>query len=279
MSDPFPVLKEALQTVFLLETIRNKKYFYPEIQQLKDSLDNFNYKQKDFIQLLTAIRAASTRIKNHIKKGHIDFETIRTSIDSLAKILNRPIINLDDFLSKPNVSPKFFNVLKEEIDLLPWLTKQSRSNVSPNDINSQMHALWQCKALEGFSSKLRAHLNKDPDFLARLIRESEKNFIQIASTDLILYLTDRQLAEAIIKHIPKLVENGVHAKNLIDKLNEILSHGRSVSTLCRSTDAKSILESSNLLQMDHKTDDLKVNTATTSNPPSSVEENGLKPVF
>jgi hypothetical protein len=283
MGSPFSALKEALQPVFHLETMRNGKYIYQEIQQLKDSLECFEHNKHDFIGLLKVLRAALP----YIEKWRVDFNSIRTPVDSLAKVLNRPMINWDEFLSKSNASPKFqFSALqrkKNAIGLLPWLAAQSRTKVSAEDIESQIRALLECKDFIGFSQKLSAHLEKNPDFLSRLIMKSETNFIQITNTRLILYLTDRQLAEAIIKHIPKLVQQEVNSQDqaiaLVDKLNEILSNGRSVSTLLRNTEAKFILDNSKLLQIYQKASEAKTNTVAGTNPPSSIKESGLKPVF
>ena len=82
---------------------------------------------------------------------------------------------------------------------------------------------------------------------------SERNFAKISHTRLCLYLTDTQLAFAIVKHCSKFVgdiENPhMQVEDLVHKLNAILSHGRSISTLLRNSDAKTILENSTFFQI------------------------------
>ena len=82
---------------------------------------------------------------------------------------------------------------------------------------------------------------------------SERNFAKISHTRLCLYLTDTQLALAILKHSPKFVNDNenphAQVEVLVHKLNSILSNGRSVGTLLRNSDAKTILENSIFFQI------------------------------
>ncbi|EHL31160.1 hypothetical protein LDG_6619 [Legionella drancourtii LLAP12] len=285
MNDPFSALKDALQSVFHLEAMRSGKYIYPEIQQLKLSLDNFQPNNKrSFIELLKGIRATLPRIEKYIEKGHINFNAIKTSIDSLAKTLNLPLTNWDNYLSHSNLSPKFqFNDTRKELGLLPWLVAKAGKTSTRHNANTQISLLLEYRDHFGFSQKLSAHLKKDPEFLFRLIMESDNNFAHIAHTRLVLYLTDQQLAEAIIKHIPHFVQNNANptaqAAKLVDKLNEILSNGRSVSTLLRNAEAKFILDSSELLQIYQNGEAEQGHVLAAATPPSSHEDGGLKPTL
>ncbi|MGC1182634.1 hypothetical protein [Legionella sp.] len=278
MRDPFSALKSALQSVFNLESMRNGKYIYP-VQQLKESLDNFRpNNEKDFQEIIKALKASVP----YIEKWRLDFNTIRTPIDSLAKNLNLPSINWNSFLHHSNASAKFqFKALNDkyrETELLTWLAAKSGASGKRNNVSTQVRMLLEYREHLGFSQKLNTHLKKDPDFLFQLIMESTKNFKQIAHTRLVLYLTDRQLAEAIIKHIPSLVQEhtdpSVQTINLINKLNQILSHGRSISTLLRNSEAKFILDGSEFLQMYQKS-----GMGTSPSLSSSSEDESLKPVF
>jgi hypothetical protein len=283
MSNPFSALKAALRSVFHLESMRNGKYIYPEVQQLKMCLDNFQPNKQKFIELLKALRASLP----YIEKWHVDFNSIRVPLDSLAIKLQMHKIDWDRFLSHSNTSLKFqFSALNhkyKELELLPWLATKSGLAGTSNNLDMQIRVLLEYRDHFGFSQKLSAQLKKDPDFLFRLIMSSEKNFTEIAHTRLILYLTDKQLAEAILKYIPRFVQHNANpitqATKLVDKLNEILSNGRSVSTLLRNAQAKFILDSSELLQIYQNGPDLKVPSVTATNPPSSLEEGGLKPAF
>lgn len=271
MRDPFDGLKDALQPVFHLESTRNGKYIYPEIQQLKHALEHFQPDNKrNFIELLKTIRAALP----YIEKWRIDFNTIKTPLDSMAKMLHLPVINWDTYLSNSNASPKFqfsaLNHAHENTEFLPWLAEKSAEN-------GLIEKLLALRDHLGFSQKLSEHLQKDPDFLFRLIIQSETSFTQITSTRLVLHLTDKQLAQAIIQHIPALIKSDadlmIQATQLVERLNKILSNGRSISTLMRNTEAKVILDSSADLKiyMNGGRDEAK--------NPSSEEEEGLKPTF
>lgn len=46
MDDPFSTLREAVKSVFHLIPMRNGKYIYPEIQQLKEAIENYQPDEK-----------------------------------------------------------------------------------------------------------------------------------------------------------------------------------------------------------------------------------------
>lgn len=287
MSHPFAALKNALRTVFDLEPKRMGRYTYPEIQQLQQAFHNLELHngKKEFIAFLKALREALP----HIEKRRIDFASIKVSIDDLAKAIQMPIMNWDQYLSRSNGSPKFqFSALNhqhKEISFLTWLSITAGKALSPEKRPPQVILLLECKDHLGFSQKLSDHLNRDPDFLFRLIMESDTNFIQIVNTRISLYLTDKQLAQAIIKHASLIVQGAPdplqHATMLVDKLNEILSNGRSISTLLRNTEAKSVLDCSELFRVyqddKNNTGDRKLEEST--NPPSTSSDGGITPTF
>lgn len=286
MSDPCVALKNALQTVFLLEPKRNDRYIFPAIQQLQQALKEYRpNKRNTFIDLIKAVREALP----YIEKWHIDFTTIKKPVDALAKT-HQSRIDWDKYLLHTNTSPKFqfsaLNHTRHNVELIPWLNAKSGATLTERDNpSSRVKMLLEYKEHFGFSQKLSAHLKKDPDFLFRLIMHSEKNFTKIASTRLILYLTDQQLAKAIIKHSPNLMSEHRNPmqqiESLIHKLNEILSNGRSVSTLLRNTEAKFILGSSVHFQIYLSHTEEKTTFKTKLYPPSMQEEEDgrLKPDF
>lgn len=272
MIDPFATLKEALKPILM----RNSKDIYREITVLQIALDNFKTNnKKSFLELLKAVRATATC--NYIEKWRIDFNTIRAPLDALNQSLDLPEINWDVLLSKPKASPKFqFGALHHQSpdsDLLPWLDEKA----DPHD-TTLIKKLMTVKGEPGFSQKLSAHLETDPEFLFTLIMKSEENFTEIVRTRLVLFLTDRQLAKAIIKHLPRFVQSNqdplVQSTQLVEKLNENLSNGRSVSTLLRNAEAKLILASSEYLQI--LTNKASEETEVTP-PTSAAEEGGIKP--
>lgn len=254
MDDPFSILLKSLQSVFHLEAMRNGKYTFPAVQHLKEATEHYDPKAKNtFIDLLRSIREALP----YIEKWRINFNIIRKSMDALAKLHHMPTIDWNQMLSHPKVSPRFqFSALNhshDEHDLTSWLSYKTGKSFAQLDHTELTQTLLDNRDKHGFSQKLSSHLKKDPDFLHNLIMQSERNFIKISQTRLILYLTDEQLAKAIIKHIPALIhkrkEPLEQVDQLIHTLNEILSNGRSISTLLRNAEAKPILENSKFFQM------------------------------
>lgn len=272
MSNPFLALQDALRPVFKM-ALRNGKSNYPKIQQLKSAVDAFNPNDTEtFIKLYHALCGSLS----HIAQWRLDFVSIRNSMDKLALSLNMPKINWDRMVSKSN-TPSFFphcafqgkNCNK---DLLTWLAEHSGTNVATADIETQIRILLQYSENLGFSTKLNEHLTKHPNFLFTLIAKSEKHFTQIANSRLVLYLTDEQLAHAIIRFLPRLLKqhaNRMHqTDNIVEKINKMLSNGRSVSTILRNTQAKFILEESELWQAHQKPNEITLNPLAAGNPPS-----------
>ncbi|KTD53431.1 hypothetical protein Lsan_3841 [Legionella santicrucis] len=278
MDDPFSALKTALESAFHSVPTRNGKYTYPEIQHLKEACVNYNMGQKvTFIHLVKAIGAALP----HFEKLRVNFEAVKTSLDLMAAAHQMPRVNWDKFLPHSKTSSRFpFNALavkQQDAELIPWLNIQSGKVFTQFASSEQTLILIAHREHLGFSQKLRAHLEKDPGFLSRLIMKSESDFIKIANTRLILYLTDEQIASAIIKYLPNLLQECpntfMQVEQLVDKINEILSNGRSISTLLRNAEAKSILEGSEFFRI-YQTDEYK----NRQQPPIlTAEEDHLKP--
>jgi hypothetical protein len=234
--------------------MRNGKYTFPAVQQLKEATEQYDSKQKNtFIQLLRAIKEALP----HIEKWRINFDSIRKSMDELAKRQQMPRIDWTKILSHPKVSSKFqFSALNhsaKEVELSSLLASKSDKPFFQMGHSEVTQALVDLRDRLGFSQKLSTYLKKYPDFLFQLILDSEKNFIKICNTRLILYLSDQQIAKAIIKHIPAFVhkqsEPFAQVEQLVHTLNDILSNGRSISTLLRNAEAKPILYNSVFFQI------------------------------
>lgn len=253
MEDPFSDLLKSLKTVFHLEAKRNGKFIYPEVQRLKEATERYNPAAKNtFINLLDAIEEAIPRIEKW--RWRISFDSIRKSMNNLAKIQQMPTIDWSKVLSHPKVSPTFqFDSSAQEPDLSTWLSAKTRKPFFQLEPREVIQALIKNSNEDRFSKKLSTHLKKYPDFLFHLIIDSEKNFIKICRSKLIFYLTDEQIAKAIIKHIasfsPKQGEPFEQAEQLVNTLNDILSNGRSVSTLLRNAEAKPILFNSTFFQI------------------------------
>lgn len=261
MDDPFSALQKSLQTGFHLEAMRNGKYTYAAVQELKDAIDCYNSDNKSsFINLLRALKEAMP----YIEKWRVHFNDIKNAMDALAKIHKVPAIDWNIVLSHPKVSPRFqfsaMNHSKKEDDLLVWLTAKIGKPYAQLDHGDLTQAMVDNRDRHGFSRKLSKFLKTEPEFLFQLIMKSEKNFIKITNTRLILYLTDEQIAKAIVHHTPKLIhkqkEPIEQVELLINKINAILSNGRSVSTLLRNAEARPILEQSIFFQI-YQSDEYK----------------------
>lgn len=246
MDDPFSALKEALETVFQSVPTRNEKLVYFEIQQLKEAIDNYDpNRPRSFFELIKAIGDALPQLV----KWRIDFDPIKNAADSLAQMHIRADVDWDMLFSRKKLR------FQEEYDneLIPWINAASEVAFGEQKPSEQTRLLIEYSEELGFSQKIGTQLKKDPEFLSQLILESENNFIKIANSRLILYLTDEQIATAIMQYIPKLnqeqISSLMQVEQLIDKLNGVLSNGRSVSTLLRNVEAKSILDRSELFQI------------------------------
>lgn len=243
---------ESLQPLFELEKPRaiDGKYIYTEIQYLKETTENYtlNRSKGNFLKLQQAVRDSM----NYIEKWKLDFTAIKSSLDKEARAYGMPPIDWPLLLSHSHASLRFqFSALNHAVDgedFLQWIAQ--KSGVLYNDLNYSklVQLLVEYKTEEGFSKRLSQYLIKDPNFLYNLMMASERNFIDIAHSALILYLTDEHLAEAIIRYLPQPAHpedvNADTVTALIEQLNHTLSHGRSISTLLRNANAKELLDSS-----------------------------------
>ena len=218
MKDPFTHVHQSLHSLFRLEIIRHGKYTYSEVQQLKETTDKYlvNPSRNNFIALKKAVRESLP----YIEKWQLDFEPIKESFDKEAQAHGMSPINWPKMLSLSKASPRFqfiaLNHSNREDDLLLWLAAKSEepegSQLSPSKLTQ---LLVNNQHEHGLRKMLGQHLRKDPHFLFDLIMKSESNFSKIASTLLSLYLTDEQLATAIIQHIPSIKEKDISYKELI----------------------------------------------------------------
>ena len=275
MDNPFFALKKNLETVFRLAPIRNGAFAYSEIQQLKEALERYHPQDKrTFVELVKALRATL----HHFDKWRINFDAIKNPVDALAQYHQMPTVNWDKFLSHPKPSARFQYRAEQDIELIPWITATSKKNFEQLKYQEQINLLVTHSHNLGFSQKISAHLKKDPEFLSRFIMESKENFTKISSSRLIFYLTDEQIAQAIIKYLPSLTQEHpnpyIQIEQLVEKLNaKILSNGRSISTLLRNSEAKSILESSELFQI-YQSDEYQSRESQSS---LASEQENMKP--
>jgi hypothetical protein len=253
MDEPFSALQRSLLPMFQFEAMRNGKYSFPEVQRLQTALIEYNPRSKQsFFELLKAIKEALP----YIEKWRINFSKIILEMDSLAKLHHLPAIDWKQLLAHPKVSHRFqFSALNHpthEKDLASWIGHKAGKPFTELSKVELTRALLENRDKHGFSQKLDHHLKKEPEFLLNLVKHSERNFVRILNTRLIFFLTDEQLARAIVHHLPSLSQHRhkpiEQPDKLIPVLNGILSNGRSVSTLMRNTKAREILEDSGLVQ-------------------------------
>ncbi len=254
MKAPFSALIKSLQSVFHLEVMRNGKYIYPAVQQLRETMEHYNPQVKNtFMHLQRAIKEAMP----YIQKRRVNLDTIKIAMDELAVIHHAPPIDWSSVRTHSKVSSRFqfgtpHNTSKDT-DLVAWITNKTGKYFFQLEPSEVTQALIDNKNKYGFSQILSTYLKRNPDFLFHLIMDSEKNFIKICHSRLILYLTDQQIAKSIIKHIASFVHKKTNpfeqVKQLVHTLNDILSNGRSISTLLRNAEAKPILFNSIFFQL------------------------------
>ncbi|CEG58587.1 hypothetical protein [Legionella fallonii] len=253
MKAPFSALIKSLQSVFHLEVMRNGKYIYPAVQLLREAMEHYNPNATNtFLSLQKAIIDAMP----YIRKRHVSLDVIKTAMDALAAIHQTQSIDWTRVKTHTQASSRFqfgSHHATKDTDLITWITSRTGKSFFQLEPNEVTQALIDNKNKLGFSQKLSSYLKKNPDFLFHLIMDSEKNFIKICHSRLILYLTDQQIAKSIIKHIASFVHKKAQpfeqVEQLVHTLNDILSNGRSISTLLRNAEAKPILFNSIFFQL------------------------------
>lgn len=283
MDDPLTELKHALKPLFSHEPFRNGKYTYTEIEQLKTAIDDYHPQDPEtFKELVIALRAA----RPHFEKWGINATFIRNCITDLAK--DQPQIegNWGNYFPQQKFSPKFqygvMNQAQQEMPLIPWLKAQAEAEGKKLTLIGLLTTYCE---KQGVSSKLKTHLEKEPEFLASLIMNSEEEFSQIAKTRLILFLTDKQLAQAITKYLPHSLikpKNAITQEELLEvdkvvsKLNDTLTKGRCVTHILENKDAiKDTLDKTQFYKI-YKSSEYKNHV---QHPPNSPELGGVRPGF
>ncbi len=252
MKDPHPSLLDTLNTLFQLQPTRNGTYSYPEVRALKKSFDtyintpsehNFLYLQKNILRTLN-IRALS-----NIQEQKL-FLQLKKSLDKERQYYDLPAIDWTQltYYSVATVQFQTFHHSEKNNDLIQWLSAKNKKTYEQLSIVEQIQLLIENQEERGFKTKLKEYLNENTHFLLNFILHSNECFKQITSSVLILYLTDEQLATAIINHLPAAPIASNEIELQIDKINESLSYGRSVSTLLRCANAKRILDTRSLFQ-------------------------------
>lgn len=256
MDDPLSTLHKALQPVFdvYLDTMRNGRYTYTEIQELKEA--EAQYREEPSKSLFIQLRKALRKSFSYIQNRPINISDIQEAMAHLDKIHGMKPINWERLIltSPHHNSSRFFGAINRtnESDLMVWIAIKSGAAYEDLDNSALTETLVNHLDQLG-CNQLNKHLEREPDFLFDLIMESVHNFRSVTNTMLILYITDEQLAEAIVKHIPHFTHQQTEssyeqAALLIERLNESLSNGRSIPALLRNTNAKTILDRSELIQ-------------------------------
>ncbi len=243
--DPLFVLLKSLQSVFDLEALRQDKYVFPPVQALKNALDQYQKQPENnqsYVHLLEAIVDSRPFIE---KWRVVNFNQIKECMNQLAKKHQMPSIDWESFFEDQKM-PYWFNFKpRSDKELIPWLEAKGVKGFSQLNLAEQAKVLVAHVEDSGFSKKFTAYLRKNPDFLLKMSTYSEHNFVLIAGSRLNLYLNDKQLADSITHYCKGLIQHNhefSHIDKLIDKLNTLLSNGRSVTTIMRHEDAKEVLE-------------------------------------
>ena len=273
VGDSFDVLKKVLLPLFNCEAKRQDKYVFAPIRQLKKALDHYHPEQDSTFKFLVDAIIASMP---YIEKWHLNFEDIQSCMDALAQNHAIQPINWKFVLAKSKDSPRFqFGRVLSDEDLIPWLESKMGKSFQSLESREKTQILTQYLDNSGFSKKLSAYIDKNPNFLFQLMMDSGQNFMQIAGNRLNLYVTDKQMAMAILKHYPGwAAEHRDEFKNvehLESKLNDLLSNGRSIATILRSAEAKSILDAAEIFQH-YQSDNYKNRYQEVAKPPSLAKD-------
>lgn len=262
--EPFKALEECLQTAFLIDPERKAGYTIQEIQRLKQATDTY---QPDSVAHFNALRSALLEAIPYLKRTHIHFETLKKSMNDLASKLKIDPIDWQREMHTRNIASR---LSKTPID------PSSVPGTFPDWVHSMMEKpfdalsesdILQIMEEQVFYQKLKEHLSQHPDFLFDTMMASKEVFAAVIQTRLILYITDPQLAQSIIKHAPSFFIN-LHPEKPeqvdvhIHKINSRLSCGRSVSTLLRNADAKAILDGFRLFDL-YQQNTLKTHATNT----------------
>lgn len=244
MTDPYARLTILLDAFFNSVAQRNGKYLIEPIQKLKDEMGSYNPKSKhSFFSLIDAFGACAPYFAQ--RKGSLN--DLLSTLNQLARVhgvqyqeLKAVFVELKIHDAKPSIA--------QEKPLMPWLSETTGRPFNRLNHKEQTDILVKECQQAGFSQKLSQHLEKNPEFLMNLINKSQKNFQKIAGSRLNLYLTDKQMAEAIVMYLPKYCE-GMDASKpdvgvISAKIDALLSNGRSINALLRNSDARSVLEQS-----------------------------------
>jgi hypothetical protein len=245
MEDPFRELSHLLHVVLLTATQRNGAYTNKQVHLLDNALHNYNPKNRQSFVIL--IRALMDSIP-YLEKKNIDLNKLMKCMNHLAKKHSMPSIEWHTIVAHHKKSQKFqFEPqVAHEKSLFRWLSLQIGKPFGQLGHLEKTQTLIDQRNQSGFIKKLSLYLKKHPDFLFELMMKSEKNFIKIVGTRLNLYVTDEQLAEAIVHHRNKLIQNNNPShvpenEHFIEELNRLLTNGRSFATLCRNAKAQKIL--------------------------------------
>lgn len=253
MKDPHPSLLDTLNTLFTLQPKRNGAFSYNEVHTLKKTCDLYTQApSKNNFMLLqkSLLRALSIRALDYLQEQKL-FEHLKKSLDRERQYYGLSAIDWSQlsFYSSPQFQFSALNHSEKNNDLVQWLTRNKNKSYEQLSIIEQIQLLIENKEERGFKTRLKEYLTKDANFLFNFIVHSTECFKQITHSVLILYLTDEQLATAIINHLPTEPIALNEIKVQINKINETLSYGRSISTLLRCANAKKILDTLPLFQL------------------------------
>jgi hypothetical protein len=254
MHDPsISSLVQSLNVIFRSEQLRKGRYTYKEVQQLKEAAENYQShpSKNNFIHLRSAVKNAF----NYVQKWHVDLNILKEALEQLSTAHG---VSFDWQYMHVSVKTALRfdsnnSAFTQLHDLTYWLTLKCGRAYNKLGSEEQTRLLVKYSDYPGFSKLLIAHLNKNPSFIFDLSMTSADNFRRIVQTRLVLFLTDVQLANALVTFIPDFVQRRrdpyEQVTLLIEHLNEILSNGRSIPSLLRNAEAKEILDTNIFIQL------------------------------
>lgn len=251
MSDPLEELENSLAYMFELQTKKTGKYINPDIQKLKNALDNYRDGPSISLQeLITAVKQALPIIVNYGIESYV----VKMKMDALAEE-NGSSINWDLPVKKSRYSPQFQFAASLEVtndDFIAWLSSRVDKDFPELDSQAQVEILIAERGEREFTTKLAEHLRNEPDFLLDLIMTSPEIFNPLMETRIGFQLENRQIAQAIYHHYLVEMDGQGSLQQLEEQLvwlDDLLAKtGRSMEKLLADPLAKAELEKSNIFQ-------------------------------
>ncbi|STX42742.1 Uncharacterised protein [Legionella donaldsonii] len=252
MSDPLGELENSLAYMFELQTKKTGKCIHPDVQRLKNALDNYKKGPSISLQeLVTAVKQALPVIVNY----GVELYVVKMKMNALAEEKGSSI-NWDLPVTQSRYRPQFQFAASLRVpnnDFITWLSSRADKDFSALDSHAQVEILIAERGEREFTTKLAEHLRNEPHFLLDLIMTSPEIFNPLMETRIGFQLENQQIAKAICHHYLLEMAEQDSFQQLEEKLlwldNLLAKTGRSMEKLLADPLAKAELDKSPVYQL------------------------------